>query len=65
MNLKRTLERFVRATDNFVEFYELSMKALKRSKVPLKKLPSILECSDLETFYKYHKHLEELGGKTA
>ena len=65
MNLKKTLKRLVKATDDFVEFHELSMKALKKSKVPLKKLPSILECSDLETFYKYHKHLERFEGKTA
>ena len=56
----KALLRYVQASEDFGEFYELAMGFLKRQKISIRRLKQELECSDLETFYNYHKRLERL-----
>jgi hypothetical protein len=58
--MQKTLVKFALASGDFVEFYDLAMKYLKRQHKTIHQIKSEMECTDLETFYLYHKRLENL-----
>ena len=62
VEMRKTLKRFVLASGSFDEFHDLAMNYLKKQHKTIHQVKSEMECSDLETFYNYHKHLNALEG---